>query len=199
MQSLVMAVVGIVMMVLGYFLYSKFLAKRVFKLSPDYEAPSHKYQDGIDYVPTNKWVLWGHHFTSVAGAAPIVGPAVAVIWGWLPAFLWVTLGTVFFAGMHDMGALWASARHKGRSIGTLSGRYIGGSGRILFLVVIFFLLLMVNAVFAVVIADLLISTPTAVIPVWGAIAVALLIGQAIYRLKCNLPIVSDVGDAALYG
>jgi len=199
MQSLVMAVVGVAMMVLGYFLYSSFLSKRVFKLSPDYETPSRKYQDGVDYVPSNKWVLWGHHFTSVAGAAPIVGPAVAVIWGWLPAFLWVTLGTIFFAGMHDMGALWASARHKGRSIGTLSGRYIGGSGRILFLVVIFFLLLMVNAVFAVVIADLLISTPTAVIPVWGAIAVALLIGQAIYRLKWNLPIVSVVGVAVLYG
>src|SRR5699024_3151424 len=187
------------MMVLGYFLYSSFLSKRVFKLSPDYETPSHKYQDGVDYVPSNKWVLWGHHFTSVAGAAPIVGPAVAVIWGWLPAFLWVTLGTIFFAGMHDMGALWASARHKGRSIGTLSGRYIGGSGRILFLVVIFFLLLMVNAVFAVVIADLLISTPTAVIPVWGAIVVALLIGQAIYRLKWSLPVVSVVGVALLYG
>ncbi|HIW47599.1 MAG TPA: carbon starvation protein A [Candidatus Yaniella excrementigallinarum] len=199
MQSLVMAVVGVAMMVLGYFLYSSFLSKRVFKLSPDYETPSHKYQDGVDYVPSNKWVLWGHHFTSVAGAAPIVGPAVAVIWGWLPAFLWVTLGTIFFAGMHDMGALWASARHKGRSIGTLSGRYIGGSGRILFLVVIFFLLLMVNAVFAVVIADLLISTPTAVIPVWGAIVVALLIGQAIYRLKWSLPVVSVVGVALLYG
>lgn len=198
MSSLVMAVIGVAMMLLGYFLYSKFLSKRVFKLSPDYETPSHKYQDGVDYVPANKWVLWGHHFTSVAGAAPIVGPAVAVIWGWLPAFLWVTLGTVFFAGMHDMGALWASARHKGRSIGTLSGRYIGGSGRILFLVVIFFLLLMVNAVFAVVIADLLISTPTAVIPVWGAIVVALLIGQAIYRLKWNLPIVSIVGVVVLY-
>ena len=199
MQSLIMAIVGVLMMVLGYFLYSKFLSKRVYQLDPAYETPAHKYRDGIDYVPANKWVLWGHHFTSVAGAAPIVGPAVAVIWGWLPAFLWVTLGTVFFAGMHDMGALWASARHKGRSIGTLSGRYIGGSGRILFLVVIFFLLLMVNAVFAVVIADLLISTPTAVIPTWGAIAVALLIGQAIYRLKWNLALVSVVGVAVLYG
>ena len=199
MQSLIMAIVGVLMMVLGYFLYSKFLSKRVYQLDPAYETPAHKYRDGIDYVPANKWVLWGHHFTSVAGAAPIVGPAVAVIWGWLPAFLWVTLGTVFFAGMHDMGALWASARHKGRSIGTLSGRYIGGSGRILFLVVIFFLLLMVNAVFAVVIADLLISTPTAVIPTWGAIAVALLIGQAIYRMKWNLALVSVVGVAVLYG
>src|SRR5690625_803237 len=88
MQSLVMAVIGIAIMALGYFFYSGFLAKRVFKLDPDYETPSHKYQDGVDYVPSNKWVLWGHHFTSVAGAAPIVGPAVAVIWGWLPAFLW---------------------------------------------------------------------------------------------------------------
>ena len=199
MQSFMMAIIGILMMLLGYFLYSKFLSKRVYKLSPDYATPAHKYQDGVDYVPTNKWVLWGHHFTSVAGAAPIVGPAVAVIWGWLPAFLWVTLGTIFFAGMHDLGALWASARHKGRSIGTLSGRYIGGSGRILFLVVIFFLLLMVNAVFAVVIADLLVSTPTAVIPTWGAIAVALVIGQAIYRFKWNLPLVSIVGVVALYG
>jgi len=193
-----MAVIGVAILLLGYFLYSKYLSKRVYQLSPDYETPAHKYRDGVDYVPANKWVLWGHHFTSVAGAAPIVGPAVAVIWGWLPAFLWVTLGTVFFAGMHDMGALWASARHKGRSIGTLSGRYIGGSGRILFLVVIFFLLLMVNAVFAVVIADLLISTPAAVIPTWGAIVVALLVGQAIYRYKWNLPLVSVVGVVVLY-
>src|SRR5699024_4352667 len=99
MRPLDMAVVGVAMMVVGYYLYSSFLSKRVFKLSPDYETPSRKYQDGVDYVPSNKWVLWGHHFTSVAGAAPSVGPAVAVIWGWLPAFLWVTLGTIFFAGM----------------------------------------------------------------------------------------------------
>src|SRR5699024_1402196 len=107
MQSLIMAIVGVLMMVLGYFLYSKFLSKRVYKLDPAYETPAHKYRDGIDYVPANKWVLWGHHFTSVAGAAPIVGPAVAVIWGWLPAFLWVTLGTVLFAGMHVLVVVWA--------------------------------------------------------------------------------------------
>src|SRR5699024_9998749 len=133
MQSLVMAVVAVAMMVLGYFLYSSFLSKRVFKLSPDYETPSHKYQDGVDYVPSNKWVLWGYYFTWVAVAAPIVGLSVAVVWVWFRAFLWVTLGTFFFAGMHNLGALWTSARNKGRSIGTLSGRYIGGSGRILFL------------------------------------------------------------------
>ena len=198
MNSLLLVIIGLAMMVAGYLLYSRFLGRSVFKLSDAFRTPAHTMEDGVDYVPTNKYVLWGHHFTSVAGAAPIIGPAVAVIWGWLPAFLWVTLGTVFFAGMHDLGALWASQRHKGQSIGTLSGRYIGARGRNLFLVVIFLLLLMVNTAFAVVISNLLIATPSAVIPTWGAIVVAVLIGQAIYRLKWNLPLVSLVGVAALY-
>ena len=199
MSSLILVLVGLAMMAAGYLLYSRFLGKRVYQLSDAYTTPAHTMEDGVDFVPTNKYVLWGHHFTSVAGAAPIIGPAVAVIWGWVPAFLWVTLGTVFFAGMHDLGALWASQRHRGQSIGTLSGRYIGARGRNLFLVVIFLLLLMVNTAFAVVISNLLISTPTAVIPTWGAILVALLIGQAIYRFNWNLPLVSVVGVAALYG
>ena len=199
MSSLILVLVGLAMMAAGYLLYSSFLGKRVYQLSDAYTTPAHTMEDGVDFVPTNKYVLWGHHFTSVAGAAPIIGPAVAVIWGWVPAFLWVTLGTVFFAGMHDLGALWASQRHRGQSIGTLSGRYIGARGRNLFLVVIFLLLLMVNTAFAVVISNLLISTPTAVIPTWGAIVVALLIGQAIYRFNWNLPLVSIVGVAALYG
>ncbi len=198
MNSLVLAVIGVSMMIGGYLLYSRFLASRVYQLSDTYRTPAHTMNDGVDYVPTNKYVLWGHHFTSVAGAAPIVGPAVAVIWGWLPAFLWVTIGTVLIAGMHDLGTLWASQRHKGQSIGTLSGRYIGNRGRNLFLLVIFLLLLMVVAAFAVVISNLLVSTPTAVIPTWGAIIVALFIGQAIYRLKWNLPLVSVVGVVILY-
>ncbi|WP_193105752.1 carbon starvation protein A [Brachybacterium sp. FME24] len=199
MNSLVLAVVGVAMMIAGYLLYSRYLSTRVFKLSASFRTPSHELEDGVDFVPTNKFVLWGHHFTSVAGAAPIVGPAVAVIWGWLPAFLWVTLGTVFFAGMHDLGTLWASVRHRGQSIGSLSARFIGARGSRLFLVVIFLLLLMVNAAFAVVIAGLLVSTPTAVIPTWGALVVAVLIGQAIYRLKWSLPLVSVIGVVALYG
>ena len=198
MNSLLLALIGVGMILAGYFLYSKFLAAKIYALDDSRPTPAHTMEDGVDYVPTNKYVLWGHHFTSVAGAAPIVGPAVAVIWGWLPAFLWVTLGTVFFAGMHDMGALWASVRNRGQSIGALSGRYVGPRGRNLFLVVIFLLLLMVNAAFAVVIANLLIATPTAVIPTWGALVVAFLVGQAIYRLNWNLPTVSVVGVVALY-
>ncbi|MGP5658825.1 carbon starvation CstA family protein [Corynebacterium falsenii] len=199
MNSLILAIIGVGLMVAGYFLYSRYLSQRIFKLKQEFPTPAHTMEDGVDFVPTNRLVLWGHHFTSVAGAAPIVGPAIAVIWGWLPAFLWVTIGTIFIAGMHDMGALWASVRNKGQSIGILSGKYIGKHGRNLFLVIIFLLLLMVNAAFAVVISKLLVSTPSAVIPTWGAVVVAVLIGQAIYKLKWNLPLVSVVGVVVLYG
>ncbi len=198
MGSLILMIIGLAVMAGGYLVYSKYLARRVYKLNDAFVTPAHELKDGVDYVPTNKFILWGHHFTSVAGAAPIVGPAIAVIWGWLPALLWVTLGTVFFAGMHDLGTLWASTRNKGRSIGALSARYIGKRGANLFLVVIFLVLLMVIAAFAVVIKNLLISTPGAVIPVWGAIVVALLVGVAVYRLRWNLLSVTVVGVVALY-
>ncbi|MDN5811884.1 MAG: carbon starvation CstA family protein [Arthrobacter sp.] len=198
MGSLILMIIGLAVMAAGYLVYSKFLAQRVYKLDSSFVTPAHELKDGVDYMPTNKFILWGHHFTSVAGAAPIVGPAIAVIWGWLPALLWVTLGTVFFAGMHDLGTLWASTRNKGRSIGALSARYIGKRGANLFLVVIFLVLLMVIAAFAVVIKNLLISTPGAVIPVWGAIVVALLVGVAVYRLRWSLLPVTVVGVVVLY-
>lgn len=198
MNAIVLMLVGLGVMSLGYLFYSKFIAERIYRLDPDFRTPAHTMRDGVDYVPTNKFVLWGHHFTSVAGAAPIVGPAIAVIWGWGPAFLWVVLGTVFFAGVHDFGALWASVRNKGKSIGTLTGSVIGARARNLFLVVIFLLLLMVNAAFAVVIANLLVSTPTSVIPVWGAIVVALVIGQLIYRARMPLLWPSIGGVIVLY-
>ncbi|WP_105566674.1 carbon starvation CstA family protein [Microbacterium halophytorum] len=199
MGPVILMLIGLAIFAFGYLIYSKYLGKRVLKLDPAFVTPAHEKHDGVDHVPTNKFVLWGHHFTSVAGAAPIVGPAVAVIWGWLPAFLWVTIGTVFFAGMHDLGALWASERNKGRSIGALAARYIGRRGSYVFLLVIGLLLLMVIAAFAVVIKDLLIGSPSAVIPAWGAIPVAILIGLAVYKLKWNLTAVTIVGVVVLYG
>jgi len=133
----------------------------------------------------------------VAGAAPIVGPAIAVYWGWVPAVLWVTIGTIFFAGVHDFGAIWASVRNRGKSIGALSEDVVGTRTRALFMIVIFLVLLMVNAVFGVVIAGLFVGTPSAVFPAWSAIAVALIIGQLIHR-KFNLTVLSVLGVAALY-
>jgi len=197
MQSLMIVALGVVGMLFGWFVYSKFIATKIYRLDPDFVTPAHELNDGVDYHPTNKYVLWGHHFTSVAGAAPIVGPAIAVYWGWVPAVLWVTLGTIFFAGVHDFGALWASARHKGKSIGALSETVIGKRTRALFMVVIFLVLLMVNAVFGVVIAGAFVGTPSAVFPAWAAIVVALIIGQVIKR-GFNLMSLSVVGVVALY-
>ncbi|MCC3307736.1 carbon starvation CstA family protein [Psychrobacter sanguinis] len=198
MNSAIVLLLGILAMLAGYFFYSKFFAKHILGLDNSIPTPAHSMKDGIDYVPTNKYVLWGHHFTSVAGAAPIIGPAIAVIWGWVPAVLWVVLGTIFMAGIHDMSAVWASMRNKGQSIGSIAGSVMGGRVRTLMMVVIFLLLLMVNAVFGVVIANMMIKTPTAVIPVWGALVVAFIIGQCIYRFKMNLVLVSTVGVIALY-
>jgi len=197
MDSVFLVVLGIAGGLFGWFVYSKFIAARVYQLDPDFVTPANEFNDGVDYVPTNKYVLWGHHFTSVAGAAPIVGPAIAVYWGWVPAVLWVVLGTIFFAGVHDFGALWASNRHKGKSIGALSETVIGKRTRALYMIVVFLLLLMVNAVFGVVIARALVNTPSAVLPAWSAIVVALVIGQFVHR-KANLVILSVLGVTALY-
>ena len=197
MHSIMIVLMGLSGMAFGWFVYSKFIANKIYQLDPNFVTPANEFNDGVDYVPTNKYVLWGHHFTSVAGAAPIVGPAIAVYWGWVPAVLWVTLGTIFFAGVHDFGALWASSRHKGKSIGALSEDVIGKRTRALFMVVIFLVLLMVNAVFGVVIAGAFVSTPNAVFPAWSAIVVALIIGQLIHR-NFNLTMLSVIGVMALY-
>ena len=197
MHSIMIVLMGLSGMAFGWFVYSKFIATKIYQLDPNFVTPANEFNDGVDYVPTNKYVLWGHHFTSVAGAAPIVGPAIAVYWGWVPAVLWVTLGTIFFAGVHDFGALWASSRHKGKSIGALSEDVIGKRTRALFMVVIFLVLLMVNAVFGVVIAGAFVSTPNAVFPAWSAIVVALIIGQLIHR-NFNLTMLSVIGVMALY-
>jgi carbon starvation protein len=199
MSAIYLMLLGLSAMALGYFVYAKFICKKIFQLDPNFRTPAHQLQDGIDYVPTNKYVLWGHHFTSVAGAAPIIGPAIAVIWGWVPAFLWVVFGTIFFAGVHDAGAIWASSRNKAKSIGALTGDIVGNRARSIFMIVIFLVLLMVNAVFAVVIARQLINFPSATIPVWGAIIVALIIGQLIYRKTVSLLLLTVLGVAALYG
>ena len=198
MSSVVIVLLGLAGMAAGWFFYSRFVSNRIYQLDPDFETPAHELEDGVDYVPTNKYVLWGHHFTSVAGAAPIVGPAIAVYWGWLPAVLWVVLGTVFFAGVHDLGALWASTRHKGKSIGSLAEQIIGPRTRSLYMIVVFLLLLMVNSVFGVVIAKAFIDTPTAVFPAWSAIAVALIIGQLLHRKLLPLALLATVGVIVLY-
>ncbi len=198
MSAIALLVVGVFAFLTGYQVYSRYISRRIYRLDPDFVTPAHEFEDGVDYLPTNRHVLFGHHFTSVAGAAPIVGPAIAVIWGWLPAFLWVVLGTVFAGAVHDFGALWISTRHKGNSIGALTEQIVGARARVLFLLIIFFLLLLVNAVFAVVIANLFVANPGAVLPVWGSLVVAVIVGLLIYRTGVGILWPSLAALAILY-
>jgi len=197
MSSIFIVLFGLVGFSIGWFFYSKFIAGKIYQLDPNYVTPAHQFNDGVDYVPTNKFVLWGAHFTAVAGAAPIIGPAIAVYWGWVPALLWVTIGSVFFAGVHDMGALWASNRHGAKSIGALSESLIGKRASALLMVIIFLLLVLVNAVFGTIIATDMVIFPTSVFPAWAAIPVAICIGVLI-RKKYNLLVISLIGVAILY-
>jgi carbon starvation protein len=196
--AFVIGVVVGVLFFLGYRYYSSYLTRKVYALDPAFVTPAHEFNDGVDFVPTNKHVLFGHHFTSVAGAAPIVGPAIAVFWGWGPALAWIVLGTVFAAGVHDLGSLVVSVRHRAKSIGTLAGDVINGRARRLFLVIIFFLLTLVNAVFAVVIGNLFVANPGAVIPIVLEIPLAIAIGQYIYRTRSSALIPSIAGVVVLY-
>ncbi|HEX9794741.1 MAG TPA: carbon starvation protein A [Planctomycetota bacterium] len=122
----------------GYRYYGGWLARRVFRLDPDAVTPAHARQDGIDFVPTRPVVLFGHHFASIAGLAPMLGPAVAVFWGWLPALLWVVFGSLLIGCVHDFSALVLSARHRGQSIGSLCEHLLGPLAKGLFLALIFF-------------------------------------------------------------
>jgi len=198
MPAIVVVAVILSAFALGYRYYSRYLADRVYVLDPDFVTPAHEFQDGVDYVPANKHVLFGHHFTSVAGAAPIVGPAIAVFWGWGPALAWITLGTIFAAGVHDFGALVVSVRNKGRNIGTITSDVINRRSRTLFLLVIFFLLTLVNAVFAVVISILFEGNPAAVIPIFVEIPLAIGVGQLIYRRQVGILVPSIVAVVVMY-
>ena len=186
------------MYLLGYIFYSRYISEKVFGIDEKRETPARELEDGIDYVPTNKWILLGHHFTSITGAGPIVGPAIAVIWGWLPALLWVVLGAVFIGAVHDFGALFTSIRNKGKSIGTILGDYVGERVRILFLLLILALAILVNAVFAYVIAKLFTAYPSSVIPAWGVIPLAVIFGYLVYRRSANFVLLTVVALVILY-
>jgi len=181
--AVIIALVSFVAFTLAYFLYGEFISRRLFGLRKDATMPSEEFEDGVDFVPTRRHILMGHHFTSIAGAAPIVGPAIAVIWGWLPALLWVVLGGIFMGAVHDLGSLVLSVRNKGRSIGDLAGDILGRPGWLLFLGVIFFLLLVVIAVFAWIIAGLFVAYPSSLIPIWLEIPLAIWLGRMIYTRK----------------
>ena len=185
MNSLLVAAICFVGYLIAYHTYGRYLGKKIFKLSPVAKCPSTALRDDVDFVPAKKEVLFGHHFTSIAGLGPIVGPAIAIIWGWVPALLWIVFGAIFMGAVHDLGTLVVSMRAKGRSIGDLVSDLINPRVRQLFLWIIFFELWIVIAIFALIIAILFGRYPQAVIPVWFEIPIAVWLGYMIYKRGKN--------------
>ena len=186
MSSIILVLFGLGIFFLGYKFYSHFIESRIYGISdPDLVTPAHEFQDGIDYLPTKRHILFGHHFTSIAGAAPIIGPCVAAYWGWLPAIVWIVLGTVFMGAVHDFGALVSSIKEKGRSIADITSSVINSRTRIMFLIFVMMLIWLVLAVFAMAIADLFVSIPSSVLPINIQIIIALIIGWIIYKKGIN--------------
>ena len=199
MSSVVLVLFGLSFFYLGYKFYSKFIGDKIFGINDkQVSMPSKDFNDGIDYVPTKKHILFGHHFTSIAGAAPIIGPCVAAFWGWLPALIWILIGTVFMGAVHDFGALVTSVKEKGKSIADIASSTISKRARLMFLVFIIFLVWLVLAVFAMAIADLFVGIPSSVIPINIEIIIAIIMGYLIYKKKIDSLIPSLIALSILY-
>ena len=189
-QSIVLVVATLVTFSVGYLGYSRYLSRFV-DLDDDRETPAHKYNDGQEYVPSKKPVLLGHHYSSIAGGAPIVGPITAgVVWGWVPAFLWIAIGNPLFGSVHDFMALSSSVRHEGKSIGYIIGEYVGERGKDMILWFAFLTIILVIAVFGLVIALVFNAYPQAATASLVYIALALVFGVYMYQL--DLPFLPGV-------
>jgi carbon starvation protein len=197
-NSVLLALFGFLVFFLGFRFYSTWLSKRIYGLDADIKTPAHEFRDDVDFLPTKKHILFGHHFTSIAGAAPIIGPCVAAYWGWLPAILWVVLGTVFMGTVHDFGALVMSVKEKGKSIADISAGIINGRVRVLFLIFVVLLVWLVLAVFAMAIADLFVAIPTSVLPINIEIVLAVGVGWMIYKKGVDALLPSLLALGILY-
>jgi len=199
MSTLLVALASMVGFVVAYHTYGRWLSRKIFGLDADANVPSHELRDDVDFVPTKKSVIFGHHFTSIAGTGPIVGPAIAVFWGWLPALLWVVLGSIFVGAVHDFGALVVSLRNRGQTVGEVAGRLITPRARILFLLVLFLALTVVLAIFGLVIALIFAFYPESVLPVWISMPLAIGIGYWCYRRGGDLLLPSLIALVVIYG
>jgi len=193
---------GLVLYILLYFIYGKKLEKIVC-CTEENEAPSRTFYDGVDYIPAQKPVLFGHHFASIAGAAPIIGPVLAMAWGWAPAILWVWIGNVFMGAVHDYLAIMASVRYQGKSIQFVATDIISPRTGYTFYWLVFFLLILVIGAFGAVITGMFIHDPSVASSYLFIILSALLVGVMMYRLQWNFYLSTLIGiillALSLYG
>ena len=198
MAALLIMVLAFAGYLIMYHLYGKFIGNKIFALSAAAKPPSVEFEDGIDYVPTRKEVIFGHHFTSIAGTGPIVGPAIAIIWGWVPALIWVFVGSIVMGAVHDFGALIISMRNQGKSVAEFTSKYINSRTKFFFFVIVFLELWIVIAIFGLVIAVVFTMYPQAVIPVWLEIPLALYLGYLIYKKGKNVITWSIIAVIVMY-
>ena len=198
MAALLIMILAFAGYIIMYQLYGKFIGNKIFALSAAAKAPSVELEDGTDYVPTKKEVIFGHHFTSIAGTGPIVGPAIAIIWGWLPAMIWIFVGTIVIGAVHDFGALIISMRNQGKSISEYTAKYINNRTKIFFFLIVFLELWIVIAIFGLIIAIVFTMYPQSVIPVWLEIPIAVYLGYLIYKKGKNVMTWSIIAVIVMY-
>ena len=196
MSSLILILIAIAAFVVAYIFYGGWLCKK-WGIDPKRATPAHSKEDGVDYVPASKGVVLGHHFASIAGAGPITGPIAAAMFGWVPVLLWIIVGSIFFGGVHDFGALVASIRHDGNSIGEVIDKNVGRRGKKLFAIFAWLTLILVEAAFLNIVAATFAAQPQAATASLLFIAIAVLFGFFVYRRKMNLAISTVVGVTLL--
>ena len=214
MNGAIILIIGLAILVCGYIFYGGWLAKQ-WGVQDTTKTPSHELEDGVDYCPAKAPVLMGHHFSSIAGAGPINGPIQAAVFGWVPVLLWVLIGGIFFGGVHDFGALFASVRHKGQSIGEVISTNIGSRAKKLFNVFAYLTLVLVVAAFASIVANTFcIVNPSDTITAEVAaaqtnshasvamisilfIVLAVIFGFLVYRRNAPLGVASVIGVIAI--
>ncbi|ERN54496.1 carbon starvation protein A [Alkalihalophilus marmarensis] len=196
MNFLTLMMISGVIFLLAYRIYGRFL-ERELKVDPNRVTPAVEVNDGVEYVPAKKPVLLGHHFATIAGGGPITGPITAVAFGWLPAVLWIIIGSIFIGGVHDYTSLQASIRHKAKSIGAVIKEYMGGRGQILFLTFSIATLILVVGVFMILVANTFVSVPEAATASILFLGVAIIFGFFVNQLRVNLAIASVFGVIAM--
>jgi carbon starvation protein len=197
-EVLLIVVVSFVGYIIAYRTYGRFLARKVFRLNDAAPVPSRELEDGTDYVPTRKGIIFGHHYTSIAGTGPIVGPAIGIIWGWVPALIWVFVGSIVMGAVHDFGSLVVSLRNEGKSMSEITGRYVNKRARTIFFLIAFLELLIVIAIFCWVVAFVFDRYDQAVFPIWMEIPIAFVLGLAVYKWKKNVALATAAAVFAMY-
>ena len=193
MTTTVVIIIGFIIYMGLYFTYGKKIERDVVRASDDIKTPAERLYDGVDYIPAHKAVLFGHHFSSIAGAGPLVGPAMAICWGWLPGLLWVWFGNVLIGSVHDYLALMASVRYDGKSVQFVARDLISKRTGTAFYYIVFFLLILVVAAFANIIGMMFVNIPSISAASIYMCFAALILGVLIYRVKMNLPAATIIG------